>query len=66
MESKSGFPSWFGPDSRCRLDTRRLVFGDKTWVETNMTRGHGRCAKRPSFEAHVDQSHALVPTFRIE
>jgi transposase len=26
-----------------RLDPQRLVFIDKTWAKTNMTRRHGRC-----------------------
>lgn len=46
-----------------RLDPRRLVFIDETWVKTNMTRSHGRCAKGQRLVAKVPHGHWRTLTF---
>jgi transposase len=46
-----------------RLDPRRLVFIDETWVKTNMTRSHGRCAKGRRLVAKVPRGRWRTLTF---
>ena len=46
-----------------RLDPRRLVFIDETWVKTNMTRLHGRCARGNRLVAKVPHGHWRTLTF---
>ena len=46
-----------------RLDPRRLVFIDETWVKTNMTRTHGRCARGKRLVAKVPHGHWRTLTF---
>jgi transposase len=40
-----------------------LVFIDETWVKTNMTRSHGRCAKGKRLVAKVPHGHWRTLTF---
>jgi transposase len=46
-----------------RIDPRRLVFIDETWVKTNMTRTHGRCRKGERLRAKVPHGHWKTMTF---
>jgi len=46
-----------------RLDPTRLVFIDETWVKTNMTRPHGRCARGKRLVAKVPHGHWRTLTF---
>ncbi len=46
-----------------RLDPTRLVFIDETWVKTNMTRTHGRCARGKRLVAKVPHGHWRTLTF---
>lgn len=46
-----------------KLDPRRLVFIDETWVKTNMTRTHGRCAVGQRLVAKVPHGHWKTLTF---
>lgn len=46
-----------------RLDPTRLVFIDETWVKTNMTRIHGRCARGKRLVAKVPHGHWRTLTF---
>jgi transposase len=46
-----------------RFDPTRLVFIDETWVKTNMTRTHGRCAKGQRLVAKVPHGHWRTLTF---
>jgi transposase len=46
-----------------RLDAKRLVFIDETWVKTNMTRQHGRCARGQRLRAKVPHSRWRTLTF---
>ena len=39
------------------LDPNRLVFIDKTWAATNMTRRYGRCARGLRLRAAVPHGH---------
>lgn len=45
------------------LDPARLVFIDETWVKTNMTRTHGRCARGKRLVAKVPHGHWRTLTF---
>ncbi len=47
LMSKGGVRRWKRA-SGVRSIRARLVFIDETWAKTNMTRIHGRCAKRPT------------------
>ena len=40
-----------------------MIFIDETWVKTNMTRLHGRCAKGKRLVAKVPQGHRETLTF---
>ena len=44
-----------------RLDPRRLIFIDETWVKTNLTRTHGRCAVGQRLVAKVPHGHVWTP-----
>jgi transposase len=46
-----------------KLDPKRLVFIDETWVKTNMTRTHGRCAVGERLVAKVPHGHWKTLTF---
>ena len=46
-----------------KLDPKRLVFFDETWVKTNMTRIHGRCALGEHLVARVPHGHWKTLTF---
>jgi transposase len=46
-----------------KIDPRRLVFIDETWVKTNMTRVHGRCRKGERLRAKVPHGHWKTMTF---
>ena len=46
-----------------RLDPRRLIFIDETWVKTNLTRTHGRCAVGQRLVAKVPHGHWKTTTF---
>lgn len=46
-----------------KLDPKRLVFIDETWVKTNMTRTHGRCALGERLVAKVPHKHWKTLTF---
>lgn len=46
-----------------RLDPRRLIFIDETWIKTNMTRAHGWAAKGQRLTAHVPHGHWKTLTF---
>jgi len=46
-----------------RLDPTRLVFIDETWVKTNMTRTHGRCARGKRLIAKAPHGHWRTLTF---
>src|ERR1700757_1500987 len=46
-----------------KLDPKRLVFIDETWVKTNMTRTHGRCALGERLVAKVPHGHWKTLTF---
>ena len=46
-----------------RIDPRRLVFIDETWIKTNMTRTHGRCRKGERLKAKLPHGHWKTMTF---
>ena len=46
-----------------RLDPKRLVFIDETWVKTNMTRRHGRCSRGARLVAKVPHGRWRTLTF---
>jgi transposase len=46
-----------------KVDPKRLVFIDETWVKTNMTRAHGRCRKGERLRAKVPHGHWKTLTF---
>ena len=46
-----------------RLDPKRLVFIDETWVKTNMTRSHGRCTRGRRLVAKVPHGQWRTLTF---
>jgi transposase len=46
-----------------KLNPKRLVFIDETWVKTNMTRTHGRCPKGERLVAKVPHGHWKTLTF---
>ncbi len=46
-----------------KFDPKRLVFIDETWVKTNMTRTHGRCALGERLVAKVPHGHWKTLTF---
>ena len=46
-----------------RLDPRRLVFPDETWIKTNMTRTCGWAARGVRLTAHVPHGHWKTLTF---
>jgi transposase len=46
-----------------KLDPKRLVFIDETWVKTNMTRTHGRSALGERLLAKVPHGHWKTLTF---
>ena len=53
-----------------KVDPRRLVFIDETWVKTNMTRTHGRCAVGQRLVAKAPHGHwktlTLVAALRCD
>ena len=46
-----------------KVDPKRLVFIDETWVKTNMTRTHGRCPRGQRLIAKVPYGHWKTLTF---
>lgn len=46
-----------------KVDPARLVFIDETWVKTNMTRTHGRCAVGQRLVDKVPHGHWKTLTF---
>jgi transposase len=46
-----------------KVEPRRLIFIDETWVKTNMTRTHGRCAIGQRLVAKVPHGHWKTLTF---
>jgi transposase len=46
-----------------KVDPKRLVFIDETWVKTNMTRTHGRCAVGQRLVDKVPHGHWKTLTF---
>ena len=40
-----------------RLDPKRLIFVDETWIKTNMTRTCGWATKGTRLTAHVPHGH---------
>lgn len=46
-----------------RLDPKRLIFIDETWIKTNMTRACGWAAKGKRLTAHVPHGHWKTLTF---
>lgn len=46
-----------------KLDPKRLVFIDETWVKTNMTRTRGWCARGHPYVAKVPHGHWKTLTF---
>jgi hypothetical protein len=46
-----------------KVAARRLIFIDETWAKTNMTRLHGRFARRPRLIAKVPHGHRKTLTF---
>src|SRR5436305_12958865 len=46
-----------------KIDPKRLVFIDETWVKTNMTRTHGRCPRGQRLLAKVPYGHWKTLTF---
>lgn len=46
-----------------RLDPRRLIFIDETWIKTNMTRTCGWAPKGKRLTAHVPHGHWKTLTF---
>ncbi len=51
---------WF--DSQLDLEPERLVFIDETWTATNMTRGHGRCARGERLRMGFPHGHRRTTT----
>jgi len=45
------------------VSAARLIFVDETWVKTNMTRTHGRCAKGQRLIAKVPHGRRQTLTF---
>lgn len=52
---------WF--NGEIDLEPERLVFIDETWTATNMTRSHGRCAKRERLRMGFPHGHRKTTTF---
>jgi len=48
---------------QAKIDAKRLIFIDETWVKTNMTRTHGRCAVGQRLVARVPHGHWKTLTF---
>jgi len=48
-----------------RLDPRRLIFIDETWIKTNMTRTQGWAARGRRLTAHVPHGHWKTLTFLV-
>ena len=46
-----------------RLDPKRLIFIDETWIKTNMTRTRGWAARGKRLTAHVPHGHWKTLTF---
>ena len=46
-----------------KVDPKRLVFIDETWMKTNMTRTHGRCPRGQRLIAKVSHGHWKTLTF---
>lgn len=46
-----------------KLDHRRLVFLDETWIKTNMARTHGRCLKGQRLYGFVPHGRWTTLTF---
>ncbi|WP_217351192.1 IS630 family transposase [Thalassospira marina] len=51
---------WF--EGQVDLEPGRLVFIDKTWTATNMTRSHGRCAKGKRLRMGLPHGHRKTNT----
>lgn len=48
---------------QAKIDPRRLVFIDETWIKTNMVRTHGRCRKGERLRGKVPHGHWKTLTF---
>jgi transposase len=48
---------------QAKVDPKRLVFIDETWVKTNMTRTHGRALRGQRLVASAPQGHWRTMTF---
>ncbi len=48
---------------QAKLDPRRLVFIDETWIKTNRARTHSRCRKGERLRAKVPHGHWKTLTF---
>jgi transposase len=48
---------------QAKVDPKRLIFIDETWIKTNMTRTHGRCRKGKRLPAKVPNGHWKTLTF---
>ena len=48
---------------QAKIDPKRLVFIDESWIKTNMTRTHGRCRKGERLLAKVPNGHWKTLTF---
>lgn len=46
-----------------KVDPKRLVFIDETWMKTNMTRTHGRCPRGQRLVAKMPYGHWKTLTF---
>lgn len=51
---------WF--DGQIDLELERLVFIDETWIATNMTRSHGRCARGERLRMGFPHGHRKTTT----
>lgn len=48
-----------------KVDSKKLVFLDETWLSTNMTRTHGRCQKGRRLVMDVPHGHWKTTTFLV-
>lgn len=48
---------------QAKIDPKRLIFLDETWIKTNMTRTYGRCPKGERLRAKVPHGHWKTLTF---
>ena len=52
-----------GKQHQDKVDPKRLVFIDETWMKTNMSRTHGRCPRGQRLVAKVPHGHWKTLTF---